>query len=129
MGRDSAVGIVTGYMLEGPGIEFLPIPVAERSKARVCGRSLLGLRVRILSGAWMFVLCVASADKKGKMQDNQDRKTGKDEAQTEYKRIKEFPGEGGGFPHPSRPALRSTKPPIQWVLGPCSGVKAVGAWR
>jgi hypothetical protein len=31
----------------------------------------------------MFVLHVASKDKKGKMQDNQDRKTGKDEAQTE----------------------------------------------
>jgi len=33
------------------------IPVDARSKAWVCGRSLLGLRVRIPSGAWMSVCC------------------------------------------------------------------------
>ena len=32
------------------------------------------------------------------------------------------------FPHLSRPALRPTRPPIQWVPGP-SGSKAAGAWR
>ena len=31
--------------------------LVSRSEARVCGRSLLGLRVRIPSGAWMFVCC------------------------------------------------------------------------
>jgi hypothetical protein len=40
MGRDSVVGTATCYRLEGPRIEFLSIPVAERSKGRVCGRSL-----------------------------------------------------------------------------------------
>jgi hypothetical protein len=43
---------------------------------------LLGLRVRIPPGAWMFVLCVLSKDK-GKMQDSQDKGRS-----TEYKRIK-----------------------------------------
>ena len=31
--------------------------MAERSKARVCGHHLLGLRVRIPPGAWMLVVC------------------------------------------------------------------------
>ena len=42
VGRDSLVGIATRCGLHGPGIE-LPIPVAGRSKARVCGRSLSGV--------------------------------------------------------------------------------------
>jgi hypothetical protein len=43
--------------------EISPIPVAARSKARVCTRSLLGLWIRIPPGAWMFVsdtCCVMS---------------------------------------------------------------------
>jgi hypothetical protein len=41
--RDSSVGIAIRYGLDGPGIESLPIPVAERSQARVYGRSLAGV--------------------------------------------------------------------------------------
>ena len=42
-GWDSSVGIAACYGLDGPGIESLPIPLAERVKARVCGRSLAGV--------------------------------------------------------------------------------------
>ena len=50
--------------------QLVPIPVAS---GLVAAR-LLGLRVRIPSGAWMCVLCVVHQKTKGKMQDNQDAK-------------------------------------------------------
>ena len=36
---------------------------------------------------------------------------------------------GRDFPHPPRPALGTTQPPIQWVLGLFPGDKAVEVWR
>ena len=48
----------TGFIIRNKLIES-PVPVAERSKVKVFAADrLLGLRVRIPLGAWMFVLCV-----------------------------------------------------------------------
>ena len=49
VGRDSSVDIATLYGLYGPGFESLSIPVAERSKARVCGLSLVGVAGCVVS--------------------------------------------------------------------------------
>ena len=76
LGRDSSVGTATRYGLNGPGIESQPIPVAERSKARLCFRSLAGIAVRIPPGAWMFVLCVVSKDQQSARQSRQRHKYG-----------------------------------------------------
>jgi hypothetical protein len=54
VGRFSSVGMATRCGLDGPS------SLRRGAKAH----RLLGLRVRIPPGAWMFVLCVVSEDKK-----------------------------------------------------------------
>ena len=54
--RHAGIDIATCYGLDGWGSNP-PIPVAEQ---------LMGLRIRILPGALIFVLCVVSKDKKAK---------------------------------------------------------------
>ena len=61
LGRDRLVSIATGYGLDNPGIEP-PWPSGLRRGSAV--DRLLELRVRIPPGAWMFVLCVVSKDKR-----------------------------------------------------------------
>jgi hypothetical protein len=59
VGRDSSVGIATGYGPDGQGIE-LPIPVTERSKARVYGHSFAGIvGSNPAEGMDVCVVCVA----------------------------------------------------------------------
>ena len=70
----SVVGIAIGYGLDGPGIKS-QLPSDQRRKS-VAAR-LLGLRVRIPPGAWLFVLCVCVfckvKDKNANSQKNQDK--------------------------------------------------------
>jgi hypothetical protein len=56
--------------------KILPLPLAERPKARVCGRSLAGVAGSNPPRTWTFVVCVLySKDKKANMQDHQDKET------------------------------------------------------
>jgi hypothetical protein len=105
--------LATRYGLEGPGIESMPISVAER---------LLRLRVRILSETWIFVLCVVS---EGKRQDVQDKETSTDKAQSTREHKKKSRWElrfvhtmGTGSFQAKRPGLGVlTHPPfLGWIL-------------
>jgi hypothetical protein len=51
-------GTATSYGAERSGDRIQPIPVAKRSKARVCGRSLAGIAGSNLTGVIDVLCCV-----------------------------------------------------------------------
>jgi hypothetical protein len=59
VGSESVFGIATRYGSNGSGIESLPISVAERSKAKVCGLALAGIAGSNPAGGMdVCVVCV-----------------------------------------------------------------------
>ena len=60
MDRDSSVGIVTHYGLDGPGIESVRSQWPSGLRRGSTAGRLLELRVRTLPRIWKFVLCVVS---------------------------------------------------------------------
>ena len=73
--RDSSVGIADSLRAGRSG-DGVPLPVAERFRSAAA--RLLALRVRILSGVWMFVLCVlCSKDKMQELGQSGQRSTAK----------------------------------------------------
>jgi hypothetical protein len=64
----------------------LPIPVAERFKACVCGRSSNGIDgSNPVGGIDVCNSCVLQSKQKAKMQDNQNKETSTDEVQRQNK--------------------------------------------
>ena len=88
--RDSSVGIVTGYGMDGLGIESAH-PNAQRSKPMVCGRSLAGVAGSDPAGDTdvCVVLQVKTKCKKIKI-----KETSKDEVQTQYKKTQKMSRRG-----------------------------------
>ena len=73
VGCDSSVGIATGYGLDYPGIEFLPIPVAARSEEWVCGRWLAGIAGSNSTGGMDVCLLWVLYSKRQKAKPGQSR--------------------------------------------------------
>jgi hypothetical protein len=57
VGRDSSVGIATCYELDGPGIESRRSQWRRPLRQGSDADRLLGLRVYVPPGSWMFLLC------------------------------------------------------------------------
>jgi hypothetical protein len=71
----------------------MPIPVAERSKARVCGQSLAVVALSNPAGGHGYLCCVCCTVKtKGKSQDNQDK-----EVRIKYKERTKKSRRGHGY--------------------------------
>ena len=66
---------------------ILLIPVAERSKARFCGRWLAGIAGSNPAGGMDVSVVCCRVKTKVKVRGNQDKEPSSDEVQSEYKRI------------------------------------------
>ena len=122
VGRDSSVGIATRCGLDGLGIESLwPSDLRQGSAVN----RLLGLRVRIPPGAWMFVLCVV---RKGKLMDSQNKDTSADEAQTTKECKKKKKSSGSRFSAPAQTGPRVHPASYRIVPALFQGGKVAGAW-
>ena len=98
-------------------------PVANRSKVD----RLLGLRVRIPPGAWMFVLCVVSKDKKANCRTIKTQKQARMKCRVQENTKKSRWRQD--FPRPCRPTVGPTQHTIQWVPYHLLVNKAAGALR
>ena len=123
----SSIGMATGDWLGCSGIECRsrwPRVLGRRSVA-AC---LLESRVRIPPGAWMFMLCVVSKDKKAKWRTMKTKTQVRLQCRVEENTIKN-PGKGDIFRSRPDPLWG---PPSLLYSGHhvCfSGGKAAGAWR
>ena len=126
--RDNSVGTATRYRLDGPGIEYCPSKWPSGLRRGSAAYRLLGLRVRILPEAWMFVLCVLHSKDKRQNAGQSRRRNKQDKAQRQNKRIKKI-SVGPYFSHPSTPAPGPTQPPVLRKPGLLAGGKTAGAWR
>jgi hypothetical protein len=105
--RDSSIG-TSRKGLDGLGIESLLIPVAERSKAGICNRSLAGIEGSILAGGTDISVVCCTAKTKQRSQDNPDKETNTAKVQRQKKRRNSWgrnSGEGEIF---------RTKPDRHW---------------
>ena len=65
--------MATWYGLEDPGIESQPVLVTARSKGVGLWPRLLEFQFRISPGAWIFVFCVVSKDKRQESRKRKNR--------------------------------------------------------
>ena len=105
------------------GDRILPIPVAERSKARVCGPSLAGVAGLNLAGCMDFVWCVLYSKDKRK-NGGQSRQKNKNGMKYRVQKNKENRGGEEIFltlldrPREDRPIS------VQWITNIFPGYKA-----